>query len=800
MSKRGGFNRDIRGDINNIRDRLKLASLRDPSILFFIVKEIIQNADDCKSDYLGIGYSEGIPDAKHLLLRGSALVFTNTGFFSKKDETYIKKVGVSGKDDNSSAVGKFGLGLKSIFLIGEVFYFLPGSNSDSRTESYMLNPWYDEPGNPLESAWDQEDFTEEDSQRVSSAVKAMKLKEGFILWVPLRQQEHCTRGEDPPNAIMQKYPGDNNPDLKIQMNFDLLIEISNLIPFLKHIQQIEIFKDSETFLVSLQEKNTRCFQDFENTQQTENSGQGSIIISQDKKPLLEKFYVLYQRILINPDFADLKKQEKWPTSLSSDGKRKKEKGYPHCQVTLDFYQPSNDSVAKGKLKIQWAVFLPTDQLEKIPLQNSTGEYTLTLHGFFFIGSDRREILKWHSNNAEALEESELAVKQKWNQYLAEQGTFLLVLPTIKYFFEERQDLSIEDFNLAFKNSQLWKDYQNQICKESYLAYSLKSSNKNCIVTKWQLIDNTEDILGVPFFMDDLSDIFSGLVKLLQAAKIVDKSKANLILKEKGLDWSSDQILLLVKSIDIKALRQNLKSFDFLKDILQENKSSLTCEIQQSLVLVLQSIFCNTTTQEIQQKAAELITFLDSHQWISLNIDDQILTAIYKVEDLEILVVSEKIKKNNQNKLTSAESAYSIFQAILSNGLSPKIESVLDTILGMIVENKSCFIGKIKTIKFIQGFELSHGNKSEDAYYSIEHIETHPKVFLKSKESTIMAEKLVQSIESFTILMIKPKFAKWVNPEPKDCDRRACLNILSSKSFKLSKNPENRQLLLEELVK
>lgn len=93
---------------DNLRDRYKSG--------FPILKELIQNADDAKAKRLVFGMHPGFGEhASHPLLQGPGLWVFNDGEFKKDDERAIRSFGLNSKAGESGAIGKFGLGMKSVF-------------------------------------------------------------------------------------------------------------------------------------------------------------------------------------------------------------------------------------------------------------------------------------------------------------------------------------------------------------------------------------------------------------------------------------------------------------------------------------------------------------------------------------------------------------------------------------------------------------------------------------------------------------------------------------------------------------
>jgi hypothetical protein len=119
---------------DNLRDRYKSG--------FPIFKELIQNADDARASHLSFGYHDGFKgETDHALLQGPGLWVFNDGVFKETDREAIQSFGLNNKAGESGSIGKFGLGMKSVFHLCEAFFYVAFDGVKHYQE--ILNPWYD---------------------------------------------------------------------------------------------------------------------------------------------------------------------------------------------------------------------------------------------------------------------------------------------------------------------------------------------------------------------------------------------------------------------------------------------------------------------------------------------------------------------------------------------------------------------------------------------------------------------------------------------------------------------------------
>lgn len=130
-----GFTQDPIQFINliadNLRDRYQTG--------FPVMKELIQNSDDAPVSELHYGLSPGLSDVTRPLLRGPGLFVINNGKFKQSDARGIRPFGQNSKAADQGSIGKFGLGMKSVFHFCEAFFFL--AHDGEKAYSEILNPW-----------------------------------------------------------------------------------------------------------------------------------------------------------------------------------------------------------------------------------------------------------------------------------------------------------------------------------------------------------------------------------------------------------------------------------------------------------------------------------------------------------------------------------------------------------------------------------------------------------------------------------------------------------------------------------
>lgn len=792
MAKNGAYH-SARSDINNIRNML-LQGQNQKTSLIFILKEIVQNADDCRSQRLSIGLSKGLNKAKHPLLRSPAILVVNDGYFSKKDDKSIRSIGASAKENDSSAVGKFGIGLKTVFLICEAFFYLKGPNADAEVDpGSMLNLWAtDDPEDVPKSDWDELDFESSDQNLMAEEREEMGFEDGFTLWFPLRKKDHCQRGEDA-NPIVEQYPGDDSQFID-EFTDSFLGELAGFIPLLKHLKKIEVYNEKIKNCIQVNAGSVQCLPKFDTFTPQPQFLKGNIEINAKQQQ-----YFGYQQILDNVDLNRLKNGEDWPKLIpDAKGVREKQKAEQHCAVVI-FSHPKMGS--KGKLKIQWAVFLPTAEsptgnIEEISIE-ADEDYVLTLHGFFFLGADRRRILAWSKSSNDG-------VLQQWNKILAEQGTLPLLLPTLENFAQEKSPEIVKELTQKLQNSELWRNYQEFICSKGSWAYVVHFKD-NIAESRWKFIEGKTTI----YHISDSERLFEVLpyLKSFSINNILTYKNWPFLSQQKTTDIPSSKIAELLRhsysiAHQICTDQEQVKTLhDFL------SKSRDYEEVKQGIQGFIKQALLQNHLDNLAPNFSDLLGMITPRQVLYLPKDcpRNLCIALIKLQEkTSCLIVPASLNHNNSQEKSpqlSVNNARIILHK-LSEFAKNNITFTESYALKVISwsNDKSLLIQQIQTLPL---FKLqSLGQENQPQLTTLDQLQIYlNQKRLFSNKSQQFVKILSQAIE-WEIYVAEPSIGNYLNnlnvsQNLPTCDANNAITLLNQKP-PLKPVSERKELLIELL--
>lgn len=441
-----GFKRSNLTDIKFLRSLFNEATDQ-----FLVLKELIQNADDSGQDgqgtasFVALGCSAGLPDADHPLLAAPAIFAVNDGALSRSDAEAIVSLGLSTKGGDSSTVGKFGLGLKSVFFMAEAFFFMDARLSpEERWDSPhfdVLSPWLsgDPPTRP---EWLQ--FSAADRARILAHLQALEIPEGFVVWVPLRRRVDCiVPGHELPVHVMSGCFGDQ----PVMISDQTIQDVQDLMPMLGRVRRIIVKArpEAETPLLVLDQLGAQRTSDFRVSTPFERTFAGAIKSSVADPTV----YVGHEALVQHAWLTQLNESEHWPSTevvTLYGNAQKKDPSVPHGAAVWQ------RSIGQGgRLRALWSVFLPVQE-ELNEVLSTSSAYTLTLHGYFFLKEDRKAIydLALSLDGSPPANVSEL--RQHWNGLLALSATLPLVLQGLAQITSEAPEDERTEVSRALRQS------------------------------------------------------------------------------------------------------------------------------------------------------------------------------------------------------------------------------------------------------------------------------------------------------------------------------------------------------------
>ncbi|KXV06413.1 hypothetical protein CR51_11860 [Caballeronia megalochromosomata] len=424
--------------VNLIADNLRDRYQRGLPIL----KELLQNADDAGAANVVFGYHPGFAatETGHPLLHGPALWMLNDGAFEPRDKQSIQSFGLNAKAADNGAIGKFGLGMKSVFHLCEAFFYVAYDGLGLHHE--ILSPWFgDTHTAPLHQQWEQTE--DRDFEPLAAIARnqetTREARTWFLLWIPLRQRSHLAtmNGRKLPGIIDHFPEEDCSGDLDFLSEANLDRRLAVLLPLLRHLTRVRFAGADGAPPFDLQLR----LADEESHRLDHHSDElvcAGSVANNDSKVQQLRFFAS-QKTVCHAPFATLRESESWPKSMaildSGEWGSVADKTQAEGAVML-----AHADQRVGRLVLQWAVFLPTEELRltySMPIPDSTREYRIVLHGQFFVDAGRRGIADFEglSRAHEALPSNapQQRVLQTWNQALAQEVVLPSLLPTLEAY-------------------------------------------------------------------------------------------------------------------------------------------------------------------------------------------------------------------------------------------------------------------------------------------------------------------------------------------------------------------------------
>lgn len=439
-----------------------------------IVKEILQNADDAGATELHFAIVPLLNGTRHPMLSSAALVVLNNGIFLKKHEDALSEIGIGSKAAEEATVGKFGLGMKSIFHWCEAFVYSFSENQPARDGGVpgdIITPWGDS-GN--HDDWDLNDDERRGFNRFVSQW-GHGCGRWFCLWLPFRTPEQI--GERDPILRVFRDTIDANPSKCAE-------DVAAVLPLLRSVERVVFWRESDGYLspesvVRLAAASSR--RKFPNLRSgEENIFSGRVTIERGDTHVGYN-YCGREFLSDDPRFREMQNLESWPRSIyvQDDGTTRevRDKASPHGAVVFCVREDARD--AHARLQISNCVFLPLSRdSEGFGRGGDSSAVRLLLHGYYFLDSGRKR----------------LKADNDWNNLVSKCVVAPLLLPTLSDFVDT-QGLPFQwSVGLVsdIRGSEFYHLYTDSVCAERQWLPLIKGDQ-----CRWSLAPATDEFSALP---------------------------------------------------------------------------------------------------------------------------------------------------------------------------------------------------------------------------------------------------------------------------------------------------------------
>lgn len=405
-----------------------------------LLRELVQNADDAKASRLiFVVVESGWAEAHNSLLHGPALLVANDGAFPVADRDALHQAIGGSKAADLEKVGRFGMGLKSVFHICEAFVYLGAEHGVLRPGA--VNPWAGTGGagdaDPLHPDWDVVD--DEDLQRILEIARTLfgSFEAGFLQWIPLRRDVHLNRAPDRLYGL-----GQFRPQLdEVAAWFGQSSAMALLLAQCGHLQSIEAYRVApakgiadRTQLAGVMRPN------FQRCSWVQRYDQDAPLTSSHFEGQIDAGDRAWLVVGMDAHGADslrqIREQPDWPSEPHSRGGQcvwLPRKALAHAAITI--VRPRGRPAEQVAACLRWAVFFPLDDdpnprnsgvVETLGCGTEGDRWDMILHGYFWPSHDRRSIPGVTDDDPGT---GDAVVRARWNRAVRD-DLLLPLLPSV----------------------------------------------------------------------------------------------------------------------------------------------------------------------------------------------------------------------------------------------------------------------------------------------------------------------------------------------------------------------------------
>jgi len=580
-----------------------------------VLKELLQNADDAGATELHIAWLKGLPEANHPLLHGPLLVIMNNGAFTFRDSLAIHLAGTGSKGHEDGRIGKFGLGLKSVFHLCETFFYFSDPSGDAELvneeikkypRTGILNPWSGE----RYSVWNE--FTLADQGRLQSLATSLfgkNAKDWFGICLPLRKKQHCMEsdGDDPAEwAIEPQYYGENDQVWEDIFSDRRTSNVQQMMPLMSTLGKVIFWRELSIDKISLPTvkivRISQTHMDWRTMSVGRRAIAGIVNLIGSNGENRQTFAGIHE-LLNRKELVELAKDSKWPyiDSQTNEGRRRKPAAAKqHVGVVI------MELREKGILRVDRAVFLPLGDPPHPECQsNSKYGFEITLHGYFFVDAGRLGV-------DFPPEQEQPTVRQKWNQKLYLEGTLPLIIPAMVEYArsieaQSNSNEKLQDLTDLFYGSQLWRKHCHDICRSSSWVFRLDQDGGGWCSVRGDLPfillpgnEQTDPLL--PF------EVFPSLAE--HSGELVLLFSRQRRLKLRGNDpWPNGLQHKMLMNVPLEDVVKDEAKLDYLCQTCQELCAQDTVDYLPDLVELMRRILRRIPLSELRRRKRKVCSLL-----------------------------------------------------------------------------------------------------------------------------------------------------------------------------------------------
>lgn len=817
MATHKNFVSSVGDIIGRIRENLREGRYAQTDGISGIVKELLQNAEDAKAERLLLCVSEGLEDAGHPLLREPSLLAINNGRFQPSDGRAIRRIGLNTKAGDAGSIGKFGLGLKSVFYLGEVFFFVAQDNSEI-IDADIRNPWSDENGG-LHPDWDE--FSEADVGRVSDAVRGIAGDgQWFCIWIPLRRQDQLNNVA----PIEKHFPGLHSQHL---LTPDAGIPVASILPMLTSVREVQLFNHDGASVkpisrIVIDEAAGRRDQFDELIAGQASSFLGSI----DCESSTNRHELTFAGVEVRAVDAGLSKLEEqsqrddshWPWVFAMDEQtgdetHVAEKALPHAAACIVSRLRDQQS---GSLRIHWSVFLPLGTAEPpVVLTGCEFDVEIFLHGYFFVDAGRNQIegIDGEATTASDIRDS-ASLRRAWNQCLLRAGT-LPLLPAVLADLSREARWNIEQSRAvarAIQDSNLFLQHRAEICRdESWLCRINPDGTGD-----WQSTDSATPYFEIPSAPDTLDPwkLFPVLADLAAEQTLVVQGSPRLT-RDRAKKWAPETVARLLKTAAPDELFDSTSSLlyfiRFLDDCAESDVWSANADILVRLGRAALPRVLRYGEERLLEVIRTFIARLPSNRCVDLSLrsSDETTLDIFEVichEDGCVLFVPEACRPDRQSTGTlSTHDAVRMFRGLIDwsrRELSTATKDSLAVIVAQICRAAASVPELLSEAADLPLFWGTDCSRRSDRSLTWSELIAHRRQHTLFAKPPSMAYQLQDALADTSILLISKELftTLFVTIDAPSCREQQLLEAISAEDTPALADAASRYKALDTLLR